>query len=298
MNNIHSEKIYLGPRDASFKALITNLLTRGKLKPKYIELLTSEENMKQYDVAFTAASANDKENYEVYEQIGDLAANKFIVGYSYRRFPQLYCPLGVKIVARLRINYGSKKSFSNIAMNLGFWDYITCAEEGIRKGVKYRNKNREDLLEDCLESFLGCTEYLLDKSYTIGVGYAIVYDIMKSIFDDIDISLKYTDLYDAKTRLKELIDTFQSELGTVVYINTREGLTVESVIYRVPPGVSSKIIKSGDMRLPNPSWLPIATGNASKQDKAEQMASERALKILNDTGWVKKIPDEYHLFCK
>lgn len=296
--NIHNEKIYLGPRDASFKALITNLLKKGKLKPKYIELLTNEDNMKQYDIAFTAASANEEENYEVYEQLGDLAGNKFIVGYSYRRFPQLYCPLGVKIVARLRINYGSKKTFSNIAVTLGFWDYITCAEEGVRKGVKYRNKNREDLLEDCFESFLGCTEYLLDKSYTIGVGYAIVYDIMKSIFDDIDISLKYTDLYDAKTRLKELIDTFQSELGTVIYINTREGLVAESIVYRVPPGVSSRMIKSGGQNLPNPQWEAMATGTASKQDKAEQMAAERALTILNDIGWVKKIPEEYRLFCK
>ncbi len=119
-NDSMSSIIYQGPRGPSFKALIYGLMERGNLKDKYIDLLTDEANMKKFSKAFTAASANKEKNYEIYEQLGDVSANKFIVWYAYQRFPQLQCPLGVKVVARLRINYGAKNSFAEIANNLGF----------------------------------------------------------------------------------------------------------------------------------------------------------------------------------
>jgi hypothetical protein len=50
-----------------------------------------------------------------------------------------------------------------------------------------------------------------------GVGYAIVYTILKSIFDNMNISLKYEDLYDAKTRLKELCDMYKTQLTNLNY---------------------------------------------------------------------------------
>ena len=91
--------IYLGNRGAPFKVLIRSLLKRGKLKPKYIDLLTNDENIKLYGRAFTAQSADPKNNYEIYEQLGDVSANKFIVWYAYRRFPQLECPEGTMVLS-------------------------------------------------------------------------------------------------------------------------------------------------------------------------------------------------------
>ena len=90
-----SSSIYQGTRGTPFKALITGLMERGNLKDKYVGILTNDQNMKKFSKAFTAASANSKENYEILEQLGDVSANKFIVWYAYRRFPQLNCPLGV-----------------------------------------------------------------------------------------------------------------------------------------------------------------------------------------------------------
>ena len=107
-----TEIVYEWSRGSDFKKVIRDLLVKGKLKPEYIDALTNDENMKEYSKAFTAASADPMNNYEIFEQIGDLTANKFIVWYAYKRFPQLNCPLGVKVVARLRINYGARQSFS------------------------------------------------------------------------------------------------------------------------------------------------------------------------------------------
>lgn len=289
--------IYFGLRDGSFRNMIKNILEKSKLKSKYIDELTDEKSIQAYSQAFTAASANPNKNYEIFEQIGDLSANKFIVWYSYRRFPQLDCPLGVKVVARLRINYGSRQSFSEIAESLGFWPFISADEDE-------RSRKKKDLLEDAMEAFIGCTEQLLDNKYRPGVGYGIVYDILSSIFDKIDISLAYNDLYDAKTRLKELFDAYKDALGTWAYIDTREELLAESIIYQVPPGSSNEPFKQkigpgkqDVVTKPRDEWVKLGSGKAAKKADAQQKAAEAGLQKLNALGWVKEVPEEYKYFC-
>jgi dsRNA-specific ribonuclease len=211
--------IYLAPRDNTFKHFLRNILVTGNIKDRYIDILLNDKNIIQYSNAFTSSSVDKKNNYEIYEQLGDLSANKFIVTYMYKRFPQLYCTEGVKVTARLRINYGSQHTFSRIAEDLNFWNFITMTHEE-RNNIhesrttddqkKRKVATKKSLLEDCFEAFIGVTEKLMDDEFQIGVGYSIVYDILKHIFDKIDISLKYTDLFDAKTRLKEVFDVTPS----------------------------------------------------------------------------------------
>ena len=286
--------IYLGSRGKDFKKMIITLLNRGKLKAKYIKQITDEEGMKEYANAFTAKSADKVNNYERFEQLGDLTANKFIVWYSYKRFPQLDCTDGVKIVARLRINYGAKTFFGKLGEELGFWPFISAAEDGTERNIYYRNRNKKDLLEDCVESFIGCTEYLLDKHFRPGVGYGIAYDILSSIFDDINISLDYNDLYDAKTRLKETFDTFK-HLGTWTYEDEREvhkGSDYSfnrSKLYIVPLINNKKATKN--------YWRLIGEGVATKKSDSQQIAAEQGLSTLRKQKIYKEPPEDYKILC-
>jgi len=305
MSNIKHNEIFIGDRGDNFKELITLFLRRGKLKNEYIETLTTPNNMKLFGKAFTSASANNTENYEIYEQLGDLSVNKFIVWYAYRRFPQLKCPKGVKVVARLRINYGSKQSLSSIAEKLNFEEFISVANdvETPERGVLYRVRNSIDLLEDVFEAIIGCTEKILDEEYRPGVGYAIVYDILLSIFDEIDISLKYTDLYDSKTRMKEIFDMFGNQIGTFKFIDTREDGLATSKLYQVPlnarknPSIltsstGEKILKPGS------GWIKIGEGSGIKKSDSQQIAAENGIDTLNTKGFVKPVSLEYRLFCE
>jgi dsRNA-specific ribonuclease len=300
-----NSNIYLGSRGDDFKQLIHTLLSRGKLKPKYIDMLTGEDSMRSYGYAFTASSADLVNNYERFEQMGDLTANKFIVWYAYKRFPQLDCTQGVKVAARLRINYGAKAVFAPLADKLGFWNFISSAEDGTAKNMKYRNRHKKDLLEDTLEAFIGCTEYLLDQAYRPGVGYGIVYDILTDIFNEIHISLKYEDLFDAKTRLKETFDVFTS-LGTWAYIDSREevadtGYTVATAtVYRDPTGTSNKPIEPCNKQphqQPRRGWIKLGKGTASNKGDAQQQAAQMALKTLAAAGFYRTPPAEYQYFC-
>ena len=142
------EKIYFGDRTDKFKRHIRSLLNRGIKKRKYLKLLTDEESMDKYSEAFTSDTVDPINNYQVYEQLGDVLGNKFITQYSYSRFPALMCPEGVKVVAMLKIKYGAKQSFYSIAERLNFWEYITATTE-------VRNRRMRPLLEDVFEAFPG-----------------------------------------------------------------------------------------------------------------------------------------------
>jgi dsRNA-specific ribonuclease len=62
--------------------------------------------------------------------MGDSTIGKFIVWSSYEKFPQLRGKSeAVEIVARMKINLGSKDNLYQIAENLGFWPFISASEE-------------------------------------------------------------------------------------------------------------------------------------------------------------------------
>lgn len=260
------------------KPKIRSILQLGKLKEHYIDKLLDDDSMKIYNDVFTSKTADPDNNYEVYEQLGDVLAGSFIIWYMYRRFPQLKCPAGVKIVARLKINYGSRVTFFDIAEKLGFWKFITASQEE-------KMRRRKDLLEDTLEAFIGATAFILDNKIREGVGYAIVYDILSSIFNDINISLKYEDLYDAKTRLKEIFDHFKLDIGTVEYKCERE--KKEDEIHSITTCVVNRIYQG--------RYYQIGIGTAAKKGDAEQKAAEIAIYNLSKLGFSKPNP-ESHLY--
>ena len=290
---------YYGSRGEDFKKIIIDLLKKGNLKQKYIDVLTNTNSMKEYGNAFTTSNIDNVNNYERYEQIGDVTANKFIVWYIYRRFPQLDCTGGVKVVARVRINYGAKQFFGQLGEQLGFWPFISALEDGQNPKPYYRSRNKKDLLEDCLEAFIGCTEKLLDDEFRPGVGYGIIYDILSRIFDEIPISLKYEDLYDSKTRLKEVFDSFKV-LGSWHFETTRREIeggynTAYTNLYMVP---NKRVLTKVDlMTVPGPGWVKIGVGEANKKGDSQQKAAESGLVFLKNKGYFKENPVEYNIFC-
>ncbi len=295
---IDENVIYYGERGNEFKEFLFNLLVKSKLKRKYIDYLVDDESMETYHKAFTSDTADEENNYQLFEQLGDISANKFLVWYMHKRFPQLNCSQGVKIVARLRINYGAKQSFFSIAESLGFWKYISASEE-------QRNRCKKPLLEDTFEAFIGATEYLIDKKLREYVGYSVVSTILENIFNDINISLKYEDLYDAKTRLKELFDFYNQEIiGTVLYENEKnmdEKLNTTKVYQIV--GDKKAIYDENNKIKYIPSGRPakkmfLGEGTASLKTDAEQRAANMALETFKARGIVKIVPEFYSFISK
>lgn len=272
-------KFYYGVRDQSFKELIVKVLKSTTLKSEMINKYVNNDTLPYFNQAFTSSSIDAEHNYENFEQMGDATIGKFIVWYFYtEKFSHLRGkPQAVEIIARMKINLGSKDTLSQIAENLGFWPFISASEE-----LRYRSKKK--LLEDTFESFIGVTEYLFydhsDPNYAHpGLAYQLIYTLLSNLFEPYILPIDYNALVDAKNRLKDVFDQFKDKIGTEARyeptIATQNGRKVH-------------IIKVYDAR-----GKLLGEGSAFIKKDAEKEAAEKAIKTLEAEGYKKTIPALY-----
>lgn len=280
-NQSKEKGIYLGDRKDSFKTLIYKILKLGKISKEYLDLLTSPNNLELYGCAFTSELVDENNNYQPYEIIGDGTVGMFIVDYAFEKFPHLQNNDGIKIVARFKINYGSKENLSKLAEDLGMWEFISATNE-------QRLTSKKSLLEDVFESFLGVTTFILNKDVNKGVGYALVYRVLKGIYSKVEFSLKYEDLYDAKTRLKEVFDMAHDSLEATQLLYREEKMDSQSPVI-------SKVF----LEYKNKKQEQIGFGTGDTKMQAQQDASENAIKYLSDKKQIKKhVPAIYEKIQK
>jgi len=268
--------IHLGVRGVVFKDFISSLVARGRLTEKYINILSSEEAIRTYEIAFTSASADPDNSYEILELLGDVTCNRSLLWYFQRKFfPNLTSKENVKILARMKIVYASKNVFSPIAERAGFRQFISARINDI-------NYNSKSLGEDALEAFFGATEYLLDKYIRQGVGGAICYDIMASFLDEMIFETTYEKLLDNITRLKELADMHPVFRGSTIkqikYDNKGHQKTSQ---YTVNINMLASIV------LENGQVIPLSNGIGMDEPEAKANAAIQGLQLLKGYGIYK-----------
>lgn len=263
-----------------FQEKIRNFLRLSFLKQKYISKITDPEGMALYAQAFTHFSVSPV-NYEWLEILGDATLNKSVVWYINNRFPQLHNAEGVKVIARLKIRLVSKNNFSEIAEQFGFLPFIQVNEENMKTKL-----NLKSLLEDVLEAFFGATEILIDRHFGQGTGYQICYELLKHILDRKTISLKYEDLYDPITRLKETFDIFKTSSlwGQVRYENTKNESMQYVTVFQYDPISGRKVA--------------LGYASAPTLDEAKQNASVVAIEKLATYGFRRPVPEYYIMLEK
>jgi dsRNA-specific ribonuclease len=266
---------YQGIRGPRFRTFLTQILRLSGLKSEYIDKLLDDQGMKYYACAFTHKTADPENNYEWLEFLGDVTLNKAIAWYLTQRFPQLNCAEGVKILTRLKINLISKRSFAHFAKQLHFWEFISGNGD-------VRHNKQEKTLEDVFEAFFGATELILNEKVRPGTGEHICYRIIASLLDTSDLSLRYTDLFDAKTRLKEVFDYYGvDQLGKQTIEADRVDGQYTVHLFRV---------HNGNKQL-------LASGQGPLKSDAAQQASERAIEFLKKQGYERPIGENYARFC-
>ena len=295
---LHEE--YLGDRGTSFDQTMLSLLRMGKLSSKLQSVVFDKE---LFSKAFDHPSISS-ENYEFYEILGDAVVNKSIVQYLARRFPQLQCHEGVRVLARLKINLVSKRVLAEFADSLGFWPFISATAE-------FRLTKKKPMLEDCFEAVMGLIEKQIDEKCckmdkdgrpTSGGGYRVCYAIIQNILDSYRIcgglpakmgiqvgKLKYKELVDPKTRLKELFDLkeHREQLGKLKYISNRDGQLCHTTVYA----------RGGQHRRTQGDGWSLGQGTAALQADSQQAAAKVALTVLKTRGYSRALPAYYAKFC-
>lgn len=203
------------PRGDEFKYFLQNVLTTATgISEEALNYLTSGDNLDVYAAVFTHPSAcsDDVANYEFWEFLGDSVVNKCVMHYLCHKYSHMRSKKSVKVLARVKVNYISKKWLAWFGDHFHFWSFIKADE-------KVLHSQKTKLLEDVFEAFFGATEMLLDKRYSVGVGYYVCQKIMDNILIHNDMDLEYNNLFDAKTRLKELFDAIRHEQPTYTWVN-------------------------------------------------------------------------------
>lgn len=277
-----------------FRAFIISLLKRGNIKQSHLQQFTTERYIKQFQTAFTHKSFDPNENYELAELIGDSIVNYSVIRYLREWDPNI---VSVKYLTRLKHNLTSKKVLATMAESYGFIHHIRMSDElkekfeSMTPNYKHRNDMYMSILEDCFEAFLGTVSIVIDENVGIrGIGTEICYTIVKKFLKEINISLKYEDVFDAKTRFKELCDkrgwVFKSSMKTQEIFNDMGKRLYQTVVIGYPYGSKQKC---------QDNQATLACEDAPIKIEAENKAAESALDTLKKTHNIYDIPpNPYH----
>jgi dsRNA-specific ribonuclease len=264
--------------ETQFVSFVKAVLAKSGLNSRLSAMCVENKNLVHFRQAFVAPSVEREKNYELFEQLGDVAINKFIVQFMYDTFPQLKTADGVNVVARLKIFYGGKKFLQSFAEELNVWQFVVSSEEE-------KIKKRKILIEDVFEALVGALEFVVSRvtdqeygHYGRACGYHIVYQFLATMYANVRLHICYKTLVDPKTRLKELFDERKSELGQLAFFDSKNPETAE---YRTEIRSKTQIIGS-------------ATSIVKKD--AHEQASQKALEFLGRRNIAKRAPLHYETF--
>jgi dsRNA-specific ribonuclease len=265
-------------------------------------LAVLEPGMDMYVSAFTHVSAGPSAagggNYEALEFTGDTILNCAMLEYLQQRFPGLAAgaasagaasagagvsatgaeaaapapapvpapqPAGaVKVLARMKVHVISKDFLSKLAMKHGFDKHvITSASTRVTPSI----------VEDVFEAFFGCTAQLVNRHVAQGFGYVVCSRMIAHMMDDEYIPTSYETLFDARTRIKELLDV-NKHLGklefTYTHLPDRNAMHVQCTLLSNPPHTLRTV---------------LAEARGHTKAEAVQAVSEKALQVLKQMGY-------------
>jgi dsRNA-specific ribonuclease len=230
-------------------------------------------------MAFTSSSVDPKNNYELFEQMGDATIGKFIVWDAYEKFPQFRGnPDSIEIVARMKIVIGSKNYLHRVAEDLDMWSFVSASEN-------VRQLSRKDLLEDVFEALIGVIEFVVkdytdeSKSYP-GLAYQLVYELLSKLFEPYTLQIDYNVLVDSKNRLQGVFDEHKTRIGSkpIYTTNIQDNKMHLTKVFCALNDSTRKL---------------IGHGLAYRKKDSEKTAAEEGILTLKTMGFVKTVPAIY-----
>ena len=207
--SIQTAKVHDIQNISEFKTFLIDLLiNKGNVTKQTAEMIFDEKGLEFIKIAFTHPSMLEQDSYEYYELLGDVTLNKCITWYMYRRIPKLKTlPNFAMIMSELKKKYVSKKIFSAYCKKIGLdkyirWRQLSLVEKDFIKEVIVD----DSMLEDVFEAFCGALEDLIDTRVIVNSGVSIIYNIIASIMDEVQIVTNLDELFDPKTQIKELVE--------------------------------------------------------------------------------------------
>ena len=275
-------------KNSKFKIFILSLLERLDLNRQSLDAFTDEESMIEFSRAFTHKTWSKSFNYERYEFLGDTIINDAVAHYISITFPHIQ---NVAWMTRIKHTLISKKYLAGLAHKANFLEFIRYGDElkpilacSYEKANASLNKEYLSILEDVFEAFIGALRNIVDKQTVDGIGGVIARNMVHTFLDRKTISVNYDDIFDPKSRLKEIYDKYH--WGFSVRNKGAHGMfTASMVIGREMDGSSSIEVYGYPYgtkeKIPANRILLCSTTGFSKE-VTQQNAAKQALEVLRD----------------
>lgn len=308
------------PDTKTFQAFIKDLLIKRAKARRELADTISTTYLAEFEKAFTHKSFErcNVSNYEYLEFIGDKKANSIIADYIGERLPEV---ISVRWLTRIHQYLVSSKMLSKIADAFCFLPHIKLGEEqrdflvresdgtlcATKNGVERVNANEIEMedaiaivrekkmkmssfssvLEDCFEAFIGAVFISVSNHMNKGIAYMFCANIIIDALKDMDMEFTYETLWDAKSRIKEM-----------VYDPNRWGINKAIIPTPLEPKgykVSLYAWKEGEPPSRQTMYL-VATADAKTKAKAEQKACEIGIEYFAAHGYERRSHNMYSVY--
>jgi dsRNA-specific ribonuclease len=238
------------------------------------------EVYKEFAKCFIPDLVDEKDNYELYEMLGDSALNKATFSYISRiLYPRLSTKKSSYTVGYMDVvkaHYISKKFYSSLSIELGFDDFVkqVCYNNrAVNNFLKLPDKTMNDLYEDVMEAFIGCMELQIDRYVGIHRGYVFVANFVYDLLSNIKLQFHPDFFWSASRIVKEANDKMaRTPLHTFK-------ATDKAVVSRVVPAK-----EGGYYEVPRELRSVESTGDTKKE--AEEAVSKIILQYYrNDPNY-------------
>lgn len=297
--------------DPKLEPFLRHLIgVRGMVNDANLEKIMTKSNIIEFQKAFTHWSFDPVDHFDMYEHLGDPIVNAFTSLYIHQRFPEIKnVGFASKIWAKLK----GKRHLALLARRQ-FAGLVRYSPEWLAE-IKLENPNLDEniqylsLYEDIFEAFCGC---LVDCITRVGFGYGaaieVCHNILRTFFDAEEISIRYEDVVDPVTRLKELYTSTKIGLRWVEHRDASYYQGMRGGMENHPPrGDKYQTIEKlegegdkyrvriwgwplGDKRVKLSNEMLLAEVTEYGEAAAKAKASEIALKVLDSQFHIRDIP--------
>lgn len=207
--------------------MVDVLVQRGQMNVKTaVELMLDVESVQLMRRAFTHWSVSKTDNYETLETLGDTTFNKIVAYYLYRRFPHLHNDnAGNYKLSEASKLFRSKQQAAIMSDKLGLskmarYRTLLYTPQPETYPDKVKQITMDDKFKtDLFEAFVGAVEDLIDSKVYRNTGYPIVYNVLTSLLDEMNVTVELSETKTNKAKLKEVIERIN---GTLKFIKRKD----------------------------------------------------------------------------
>jgi dsRNA-specific ribonuclease len=270
-----------------FKEFIKGLLIHSKVNKTTIDIITQEEYLLEFRLAFIHESYDPYYNSTLYHFVGIKTLDLVIEDYLF-----FNSKAGEKWLTIIKQNllYKKKGKIFDFAEKEKFGDFIIYGpkvKENIDKfSDKSTNSKYREIVNIIFKSFMGVIMHVFDDVRGSGLGYAVAYNFFE--FHMKDFSITEGANQKNRSRLKELYDPLRWDYPhCILYTNDPEA-TPEKGQHIITIKGYPKYDRKKDPR----NEVILSTSRGKTKDEATEKAAGIALDILDRMYKIKGSPTD------